>query len=1270
MKRNYKITLMIGIIFLFINLGFLAAFNTKAAEIPLPENYYFVFNAQKHKNGAEYELRAKEVLLQVTAGDTWDSTKATVEWISSEPGVIELQKTSFGTNFVKVVRKGPGYSTITAVVTQGDYSFSVSCLIKVDLQVDVQKTGLISATTTDNRILVIDEIGKTKQIFLKYYDSQATDNTPVVSGDAISVSSVLWESENENVVTVSEKGLLEAVGSGSSMITITTNTMSSKDKPMSIKLQVVVKPTFDIKFIGADAAEVSEKSADKKDGKTVINVPSSFKIESNAKNAKNLKWKVVDSSTGNSIAAGKTAKMTYDISEMSGNVIFTRVKAGTYEIYAFANDKYSEATNAPYAYMKVVVPFDLSEKSIVMNVGDTYNIIENSNIPSANLFNYSFANNVLNVAEVDANTGIITANSSGNVQLVLTYKPDFNLFDPNTKVEAVKINITVIDGISLSMASASMYTNSTLMLSALVSDPTKDIVWKSSDESIATVEGGIVTSKSKSGKVIITAEQEVNGILKRATCLINVQQSVTSITINPASVTLGIGEFKTFSATVLPKNLSGVTLKWSSSDEKVVKITEQTPLSATVQAMAGGNVVLTAINQDNVVVGYSHITVQQPVTGISLSETAVIVDMATKRLQLRATVYPENASNKDIKWTSTDPSKAKVDANGLVTLVKPGTVTIIATSVDNPAITAMCNITISIPVTSIVLDQTEITMYAGETKKLDYTLLPLNSSNNVVTWTSTDTSVVTVDKNGKVTAKGVGSAVVILRTSDGGHSVYSKITVKKAAAGLKLDKPKLALESGRYHYYIPTITPKDATEITIHWESSDTKVAIVDQMGKVTGKDAGIAIITARTESGAVAYSTVTVTKPVEGLILNFQEKTIYVGEDFELEASVTPSSASNLKVNWKSSNPSVATVSKDGRVKGLQGGTVVITATTQEKGYMASVIVTVKELVSTISLNHENYILGIDKSVMLVATVTTETATNKNVKWISSNEKIATVNSKGKVTGKALGNVTITAIARDGSEVEASADIEVVRPVTSVKLDKGYLSMLVGDTKRIKATVGPKNATYRDLKWTSSDSSVAMVDDEGNVTGLKAGTVTITAEAIDNSGKKAVTIVSVGDRIASTSISVIDKKLVMVPGETKTVQVVMNPVNTTDKYTWSSSNEGVAKVNKSTGKITAVNTGSANITVMTTSGKTAVIEVTVIALNITSIHVEQYTRYMYPLRVEGATGRITWSIDNPQVAEVQNGYVVSKGVGTANITAYVNGRKLTCKITVTRIGG
>ncbi|NLL73601.1 MAG: hypothetical protein GX237_08750, partial [Clostridiales bacterium] len=184
MKRTKGTRLKLITCILFAMVIYLFSSNTSwASEITRPDEYFFVFNGQEKKAGSEYEMKSQNVLLSITAG-TWEP-KTEVEWISSEPAVITLESTSYGSRFVNLVRKGPGYSTITAVITQGDNTYSLSCLVKVDLEFDYQKTGMTMATTTKERILVINDVeDDPKQIYLKYVNYVPEGETEAVTGSA------------------------------------------------------------------------------------------------------------------------------------------------------------------------------------------------------------------------------------------------------------------------------------------------------------------------------------------------------------------------------------------------------------------------------------------------------------------------------------------------------------------------------------------------------------------------------------------------------------------------------------------------------------------------------------------------------------------------------------------------------------------------------------------------------------------------------------------------------------------------------------------------------------------------------------------------------------------------------------------------------------------------------------------------------------------------------------------------------------------------------
>jgi uncharacterized protein YjdB len=497
------------------------------------------------------------------------------------------------------------------------------------------------------------------------------------------------------------------------------------------------------------------------------------------------------------------------------------------------------------------------------------------------------------------------------------------------------------------MNRATLYEGGALQLYPILTDPNnKTVKWSSNNTGVAKVDAtGLVTAVKKGSATITLSQKDEKGVLKTATCEITVQPSITSIKLDHDNVTLAIGSSMTLRAILTPSDLSGITLQWRSSNDQVVKINQPVgALDATITGAAGGRAVICAINKDNVIVGYCHVTVQNPVLSIALSQNSAVVDMSLKKLQLTATVSPDDATNQAVNWTSADTSTATVSkTTGMVTFVKPGTVTIVATSVDNPSAVAYCNVTIQTPVASLALDEATKTMYVGQTARLSYVVLPKTASNNVVSWVSSNPSVATVDSSGLVSAKGVGTTIIMVKSLDGGLSAYCTITVKQVATGIKFDVATLDLKTGDSYTMKTTLSPTGSTDVGIVWQTSDSKVAMVDSNGKITAKNSGTCVIMARTESGAVAYCKVTVTQAVNGLILNFSEKTIYKGQKFDLVVSVSPTTASKLNVTWKSSNTKIATVSENGEVKGIVGGTAVISCTTVDGGYVATCVVTVK---------------------------------------------------------------------------------------------------------------------------------------------------------------------------------------------------------------------------------------------------------------------------------------------------------------------------------------
>lgn len=255
---------------------------------------------------------------------------------------------------------------------------------------------------------------------------------------------------------------------------------------------------------------------------------------------------------------------------------------------------------------------------------------------------------------------------------------------------------------------------------------------------------------------------------------------------------------------------------------------------------------------------------------------------------------------------------------------------------------------------------------------------------------------------------------------------------------------------------------------------------------------------------------------------------------------------------------------------------------------------------VSGVALNKKVSTVNVGKKVTVKATVTPANADNKTLVWTSSNTKIATV-SNGVVKGVKAGRVIITAKTTDGSNISATCTVTVKQPVTRISLSK-KATMYTGKKLTLKAKVNPANASNKALTWKSSNTKIAKVASNGVVTGVKAGTVKITATAKDGSRKSATCTVTVRQSVSKITLS---KTNVVLPkkGSSYNVRVTVAPKNAYNKnVAVKSAKTKVAKVSASTVKsgktvkITAVKKGTTKVVFTAKDGskKSATCKVTV----------------------------------------------------------------------------
>ena len=256
------------------------------------------------------------------------------------------------------------------------------------------------------------------------------------------------------------------------------------------------------------------------------------------------------------------------------------------------------------------------------------------------------------------------------------------------------------------------------------------------------------------------------------------------------------------------------------------------------------------------------------------------------------------------------------------------------------------------------------------------------------------------------------------------------------------------------------------------------------------------------------------IVEPASIAFANASENLI-VGMTKKLEAAITPEDATTKTITWTSSNTDVATVTAEGIVTAKGAGTSVITAKTYN-GKTAKCTITVKQQVTAIALSDETVSLWVGKKKTLTATAIPTTANNTSVNWSSSDNKVATVSSKGVITAKGKGTCTITCTAADGYGTKNICEVTVKQPVTEIALSETTASLWVGDTKTITATATPTTAGNISVTWSSSDNSVASVSSEGVITANGEGTCTITCTAADGYGTSSICEVTVMQQATS----------------------------------------------------------------------------------------------------------------------------------------------------------
>lgn len=396
-----------------------------------------------------------------------------------------------------------------------------------------------------------------------------------------------------------------------------------------------------------------------------------------------------------------------------------------------------------------------------------------------------------------------------------------------------------------------------------------------------------------------------------------------------------------------------------------------------------------------------------------------------------------------------------------------------------------------------------LTVAVGRIADYELSISP-RSARKGYTFTISDETIAEALRDGRV--KGLRQGTCTLTIGSKADPTVTKVLdviVVQPAKSIKAQLDQETISVGQTAQITAELRPDDATLRGAAYESRRPEVATVDENGVVTGVSRGSATIRVRSEDGYAQTSvTVQVRQPAEAIELELPKSTLPEGKTATVKATVLPKDTNNKKLTWTSSDERIATVNREGRVKGVQPGTVTITAASAEVPEVTgSIDVQVVRLARSAAFAQKEYDVILGQTAQLAVAVSPEDTTDKSVTYKSNNPKKVSVDENGVVTALAAGKATITATTADGSRRQATTVVKVIVPVTGVRFDTPDARVGVDYYRTLNAVLEPKDATNHNMTWTSSDESIATVTGTTNkprVVGKRWGRCVITGVTED----------------------------------------------------------------------------------------------------------------------------------------------------------------------------
>lgn len=570
-----------------------------------------------------------------------------------------------------------------------------------------------------------------------------------------------------------------------------------------------------------------------------------------------------------------------------------------------------------------------------------------------------------------------------------------------------------------------------------------------------------------------------------------------------------------------------------------------------------------------------------------------------------------------------------------------------------------------------------------------------------ITWSSNNSRVVSVNNLGEVTCKESGTAQIT--TNLNGRPVgYINIECHNPVNRMSFidrdnknddgtdiaygDNSVIDLECGRYagistknltaKFYNTdgVVAPKFSGYTCVISDSKDncdneSNSVVSFRNGQLASVGPGIAYLhfTSKDNPETKMVIQVNVIQRADSIQVSRRTLSMIAGRTATLTAIISPAATANQNVTWVSGDDSIVSVDENGKLTAHKAGTVDITCIADDNPNVlkSKCTVTVLEAVAGVTMDRTECTLTLpkDRSVQLSVKIDAEDESKYTQKWVSSDSEVAKVASNGYVTAIKRGTAVITCYLSD--DLFASCEVTVNQNVTNIELNVEKNELIIGEKMQAVTKVTPENANNKQLIWSSSDDKIATVDQEGNITAVGKGSVTIKATAADGSGKYR----QIGLRVKKlvSDVKLEKDSMIAYIGRASRMDISVIPADASNgNLIWESSDVGIATVSggRTTVAVTGVKPGEATITAKTKDGSDIVRSFTVtVYQQITGISFNEARKDVkvgakfkntYTIQPDTANSReITWSTSNEAVATVaSDGTVTAVGRGVTVISA------------------